>query len=218
MFWNKKEDKKSLPDLPPYRSPTIVIKQGGRTNFMPTGEEAKDIFGESEGIQKHELPSFPDSLNEKGFSQAAIKDAIGSEEESALPEFPMSGASGAGRQFKTMEMEEWTPSIKGTEGMPAPPMRESIGARLSEPPSFGGRGMGSINKNADIFVKLEKFYSARKSLIDAQQKLADIDELLKRIRETKMKEEQELNQWENEVMSVKARMNEITTNIFEKVD
>ena len=84
MFWNKKEDKKSLPDLPPYRSPGIVIKQSGRANFMPTGEEQKDIFNEEEEIQKHGLPSFPDSLNERGFSQAAIKDAVSLGEENAL--------------------------------------------------------------------------------------------------------------------------------------
>ena len=237
MFWNKKEDKKSLPDLPPYRSPGIVIKQSGRVNFMPTSEEQKDIFNEEEEIQKHGLPSFPDSLNERGFSQAAIKDAVSLGEENALPEFPANEASGAGKQFKTVEMEEWAPSIGASienvsEVMPAPPMRTNTGAgmvasmatrfseppRLSEPPSFTPRGMENMNKNADIFVKLEKFYSARKALIDAQQKLTDIDELLKRIRETKMKEEHELNQWENEVMSIKARMNEITANIFEKVD
>ena len=231
MFWNKKEDKKSLPDLPPYRSPGIVIKQSGRVNFMPTSEEQKDIFDEEEEIQKHGLPSFPDSLNERGFSQAAIKDAVSLGEENALSEFPANEASGAGKQFKTVEMEEWAPSIgasmgKRAESMPVPPMRASMGAdmaasmgtRFSEPPSFTPRGMENMNKNADIFVKLEKFYSARKALIDAQQKLTDIDELLKRIRETKMKEEHELNQWENEVMSIKARMNEITANIFEKVD
>jgi len=183
MFWHKKEENKTLPDLPPIRRPDFGFKEEEVIN--PLEEES----------EKQGLPSFPDSLNEKGFSQAAIKDAVG-----YVP----------GKNFKAVEMEEWTPSSRAPElpSMPLPIIRESsmeVGIQ---------KGV----KNTDVFVKIDKFYSARKALGDTQQKLEEMDELLRRIRETKLREEQELNGWDAELTKVKARVNEISGNLFEKVD
>ena len=206
MFWSKKEDKKSLPDLPPYQRP------------IPFPKMEDESLDDEYSAEKHELPSFPDSLNNKGFSQAAIKDAVSDDEENNEGIFP----NAAENQFKSAEMEEWTPSIEHS----APSMSGPLGARggmgnarLGEPSSLNfGRLKEETRKNTDIFVKLDKFYSARKALIDAQQKMEDINELLRRIREMKMREEQELGAWEKEMMSIKSRLNDITVNLFEKVD
>ena len=224
MFWNKKEDKKLLPDLPPYKSPTLINTKEGHDSSTHLNDE----FDEEHFSEKHELPSFPDSLNDKGFSQAAIKDAIGSDSEEDFEKtFPKNV-----EKFKTVEMEEWAPSIKGGESdshrmvmEENPPIIKSTSARLEEPPSLSAfnnaekeifRGGGV--RNNDIFVKLDKFYSARKSLVDAQQKLEDIDALLRKIREIKMREEQELNSWEKEIMDIKTRINDVALNLFEKVE
>lgn len=73
MLWGKKEDKRLLPDLPPLRSPQTGIKmEGYEDTHLEENEEDENLN------EKHELPSFPDSLNNKGFSQAAIKDAVSS--------------------------------------------------------------------------------------------------------------------------------------------
>ena len=231
MFWNKKEDKRSLPDLPPLQKPMFNIRSGQGGKSVPLGEGQ----GEEDSVESQELPSFPDSLNDKGFSQAAIKDAVSAgserEEEHTSFEFPEEPSNKAPSQsfndkYKTLEMEEWAPSIGGrgqkmSSRLPLPARASSAG--LSEPPSAVNiehfeQGMQRSNKNSDIFVKLDKFYSARKALVEAQQKMEDIDELLRRIRETKMREEQELIAWEKELITVKARMNDITVNLFEKVD
>jgi len=222
MFWSKKEDKKGLPDLPPYRKPSFVVKQeGSNIGGSVTGEEDEDTQE-----SKHELPSFPDSLNHEGFSQAAIKDAVGTGTEGSLQ--TLAFPDDRNRKFQSIEMEEWTPSLQKTrniehEEFPISREQSSSNARLEEPPvssnmmSIRSEGV-SEGKNTDIFVKLDKFYSARKALIDAQQKLEDVDELLRKIRETKLKEEHELNAWENELIAIKSRINEITVNLFEKID
>lgn len=228
MLWGKKEEKRTLPDLPPLRRPGYGIEQQRKEIILPQEKE----MGEEEPIQNQEFPSFPDSLGEKGFSQAAIKDAIesDSEEENTFPSGVPEGMatppqmkylpSNSDKSFKTVEMEEWTPSMgAGTQGLL--PQSSSPGIRLGEPPAINFAQSQEIQrapKSVDIFVKLDKFYSARKALIDAQQKMVDIDELLKKIRETKMREEQELNAWEKELMNVKARMNDITVNLFEKIE
>ena len=70
----------------------------------------------------------------------------------------------------------------------------------------------------DVFVRIDKFHTARKSLSEIQNKLNDIDELVRRIRDTKLKEEQELANWEKELMQIKSKVQTVTENIFEKVE
>ena len=219
MLWGKKEEKGTLPDLPPLRKSNFEIgQQHNREIALPREDESVD----EELPQKQGFPSFPDSMNEKGFSQAAIKDAVDSDygdENFSVEKKPAEMApmkyldSHTSQKYKAVEMEEWTPS--NTD-------RQSFETKLPEPPIVDfSRAIPEIQrtqKNADIFVKLDKFYSARKALIEAQQKMGDVDELLKRIRENKMREEQELIAWEKELMNVKARINDVNVTIFEKVD
>ena len=235
MFWNKKDNKRSLPDLPPYKKPIFLTQDMGNTD-----EEGEH----KEEIEKHKLPSFPDFLNNKGFSQSAIKGAVGSDsdfehtQEEREPERspdsfrssermhergPIVRESETGyeneEESKNSQMQEWIPSMEKSSGTKyTQEFRADRG--LGEPPSavsFSESGT-SGRKNADIFVKLDKFYSARKSLMDAQRKVGEINELLRKIRETKMREEQELTGWEKELMAIKSRINEIDINLFEKVD
>lgn len=72
-------------------------------------------------------------------------------------------------------------------------------------------------KQEEVFVKLDKFQSARKALSSAQHQIEDIAGTLKRIRETKLREEQELASWEKEVTAAKAKIDEINAMLFEKL-
>ncbi len=193
MFWNKKEDKNKLPDLPPINQPIIP----------PPLEEI-------EIKEKNTLPSFPDSPHQTGFSQAAIKDAVSSEEE------PISTIMEKNEKFKTIEMEEWTPP----ETALVEQEREKINPQKMKifPPSIPSQTASQASPSQDIFVKIEKFRSVRKALYETREKLEEIDLLLQRIRETKMREEQELSAWEKEISSAKAQIQEITSTIFEKVE
>lgn len=237
MAWGKKDEKKLLPDLPPYRQPMTVSKPTAQDSSTHLEEENEEIFDE-----KHELPSFPDSLNDKGFSQAAIKDAVGShldESEIAAPSrnYPQHSDSepekifsGARQKYQTIEMEEWSPSMKKEEtvALPLPrniseeEYRPSLsGGRLEEPPTNYPEVEAlprKVPKNSDIFVKLDKFYLARKTLFDAQGKLQEIDALLRKIRETKLREEQEIRSWEGDLISIKTKINDVALNLFEKID
>ena len=50
----------------------------------------------------------------------------------------------------------------------------------------------------------------------AKDQLDQIEDLLKKIRDIKMREEQELEVWEKELLTAKARIQEVGVNIFEK--
>ena len=73
-------------------------------------------------------------------------------------------------------------------------------------------------RSNDVFVKVDRFVAARKALETAHAKVDEMQELLKVIRETKLREEQELAYWEKEVASAKSHVQQVTENIFGKIE
>lgn len=152
MFWDKKEDKKGLPELPPIRP-----------SFKSFDEDDSDV------VEKSALPSFPE------------------DEEERVPELPP--------KFKA-------PKLRTVEEIP--PRKMS-----TEMPS---------TKTEDVYVKIDRFHSARKALNGARDKLKEIEEVMRKIRETRLREEQELASWEKDIDSVKTKVEDVTKNIFEKIE
>lgn len=149
--------------------------------------EAGDDFAEDE---IHGLPSFPDSPMSRGFSQSAIKDAVETEDVKGVPNFEEENRFIPPPSRRTIEVDEW---------MPAPPVSS-----------------GTMMPNKPIFVRLDKFVEARQSLEKVREKLGEIDDLLKTIKEVKLKEEREITQWEREIEAVKARISSVNSEIFDK--
>jgi len=228
MLFSKKEKRRKLPDLP---------ARGSRASFdAPAPEDERE----------HPLPAFPDSPTHNEFSQAAIKDAIGAHEDEEYHEneegefHPSHPPRDSGDEekvgekeennIKIVEMEEWHPSVQNEEheehhGIPPPrsahrnlppPRSVSPPSVMSHAPPVAARR--PEKKASDVFVKIDKYNSAKRAMGDVKMKLAEIDELIKKIRETKMREEQEIVAWEKDMENIKARMKDITENIFEKID
>jgi hypothetical protein len=209
MFWQKNNEEKSLPDLPS----TIPIK--------PIQKEISDDDSENEDspVEKHTLPAFPDSPMHKGFSQAAIKDAINPISDNEKEE--------SDKEFKTIELDDnWSkPSITETNNqnmiskpLPQFPPHTQTYNPMPLPPPVQRISRKEESKKADIFVKIDKFYSAKRALESTENKLNEIDELLKKIRDVKLREEQEISAWEKDLMNLKVKIKEVTENIFEKIE
>ena len=215
MLFHKKEDDSRLPDLPSARVP---FKSS--INFPPIEED------EALDDEKHALPTFPDSPMHNKFSQVAIKEAVSQQSLRADDKTP--------KRFGVVEMEEWSPSgtrekdtdvlddrDEITNGIPAFPEPRNL-ERMVLPPTEMRAPLimaGQRTRNSgDVFVKLDKFHSAKKALAEIRDSLEEIDEMVRKIRETKMREEQELAAWEKDIMQTKARIQEIGESIFEKVE
>ncbi len=184
MFWKKKEEDKGLPDLPPVKP---IFRDNTPLADIP-----------EEPVERHALPTFPDTPISSKFSEAAIKEAVeekeSPEEEAKEESMPESEAKKPERHPIIRELEE------------APKRKIAIEAKPS------------LKKSEDVYVKIDRFHSARKSLTAAKGKLHEINELLKKIRETRMREDQELQSWEKEIDAVKSKIEDVTSNIFEKVE
>lgn len=169
MFWDKKKKDNLLPDLPPSSRPTL-----------PTQRRLPDLPSyDIEKTETHQLPSFPDSPMKKGFSQAAIKDAV------------------YGDNKDEEEEEEYTP-------LEAAPVQK--------------QAMPRIQEVKPVYVRLDKFQGAKKMLEEMSAMISESEILLKKVREVKMREEQELSAWEKEMQVLRARINNISTDIFERAE
>jgi len=141
------------------------------------------------------LPSFPE--------YPKMKEEI---EMPELPEFPKY------ENRKTIEMQEWVPEEEMLE-VPSPP--EDF--ENMKPKTYVGHHPRE-EKKSEIYIKIDRFRTARRDLQVANEKLEEIDHLLRKIRETKMREEQELAAWEKEAATVKSRIQSVTENIFERIE
>jgi len=165
-----------------------------------------DNFSEEEEPESNSLPSFPDSPSHNSFSQAAIKDAVSDETVGqGLPPLPESE-----QKVRITEMDEWNPQNSPAEEMPESPIMRDVSAIRTVAKDFSSA--------PDVFVKIDKFHSAKKTLNEVKKKMGEVEELVKKIRETKMREEQELSSWEKDLEQVKSRLENVLGSIFEKVE
>ncbi len=209
MFGLKNKEKMNeLPSLTP-SAPSMRDYQ--RVQLPPIGE-----LHPNEIEEIHALPSFPDSPMKRGFSQSAIKSAIGEpdEEESSemkewrakVPSANLPSIISAPKNNSTIEMDEWTPDTmlppKSEMRLPPPPMSMQIPSSIRD-------------SKRPLFVKLDKFREAKDSLTRVSEKLTQMDELLKMIKDVKSKEDEEINSWIRDMENIKSRIALVNKEIFE---
>src|SRR3989344_5988422 len=96
MFGKKKDSGSELPELPLSSTPSMRDYQ--RTMLPPIESAQEEVHG---------LPSFPDSLMNKGFSQSMIKSAV-EDEDKNLPELPEWNQEPIQmKPIRTMEMDDF---------------------------------------------------------------------------------------------------------------
>ena len=68
-----------------------------------------------------------------------------------------------------------------------------------------------------IFVRIDKFQQAQKDFNDIKNKVKDIEETLRKFKETKSQEDTEVNLWTQNLEKIKARLDSIEQQIFSKI-
>ena len=197
MFWSKKK-KKKLPDLPSITAAPSMkeyTKNRGNIEQIPLENEI------------HNLPSFPDSPMKKGFSQSAIKNAVSTEEDKDnLPTLPNLPETPEERK----EIDEWAPQLPGKI---IPPKSEELEGKPNTEIIFP---IEEKHDKREIYVKLEEFQKANNSMKVVEEKIKDIEKIIETIKEVKENEDRELDLWDREIETIKARISGINKNIFDK--
>ena len=91
--------------------------------------------------------------------------------------------------------------------MPSMPAMKPITVDISEE-----KGMNRLKE--PIFVKIEKYREALTNLETIKRKLKETSSLLEKIRETRAREEEELELWSQEIDSIKEKIGLIDKKIF----
>ena len=164
---------------------------------------------EEEPVQKHSaLPELPNSSAGNNFNQRIIKEVITNEQKTKRQFIPQPPTK-APNQIPRINLKE-------------PRTREADDnyRRFSEfnrkPRSIEEKPM-LMKKAEPLFIKLDNFEGAIAIFNEAKMRLAEIETALKNIRDIKIREENELNEWEKEIETIKFRLEKIDKELFNKV-
>jgi hypothetical protein len=235
MLFGKKENKAELPDLPPL-PPLPPKEKPAESTGMPEFPDSPEKRQSYEGMQgmiqppgrKDAFLTGPQPMEEKKIKVVEME-----EWHPKAPQYNIS--TPVFKEPPVQEEEEYEMGLPEVPHLPRISEAESeekqgIPQRPSELDHLPSpKRMYVQNKPvprmaiqpqqvADVFVRIDKFHLARKSLSEIQNRLDDIDELIRRIRDTKLKEEQELAGWEKDLMQIRGKVQTVAENIFEKVE
>lgn len=232
----------ALPELPPipefsgennFRQATFSSTPGSKTQ--------NSLTQQSPGP----LPSFPNSQMGQRMSQTTIKDAIADDEPYSL-QFDSSDKLPRTQEISNMSFKSspvptltLTPAqTQALQKSPVIQLKESDYKNasiemsdwtshpqqhdISEYPTHvtirrPETGAMKIKKIEPIYIKLDKFESTMATFHDIKAKVTEVESLLKDIRKTKIQEEKELNEWEEELTKLKARLDQIDQQVFKEI-
>lgn len=160
-----------------------------------------------------ELPSFPPSPKNEGFNQEMVKSAVGDdsslgekESEVGIPEIPKTAeATGAGIP----------PRPFAAPTTPAFPVPSTPSSEIDSLPKVAARP--APRDNEPIFVRIDKFQSSQKNFDDIKARVGEIESVLQKIKEVKVREEEELKNWTEDVEKIKLKLGEIDADIFSQI-
>ncbi|MBS3092725.1 hypothetical protein J4466_04895 [Candidatus Pacearchaeota archaeon] len=193
---NIKENKiPELPKLPP----------------LPNAPRLPEIKKEPEEEPNFTLPSLPSSNIGQRINQDMIKGAV------------------SGRNSEENEAEMYLPSehLQKPRVQEIPNFKRMQGSRtleISDYPQIRPKNSDFQNfqesrtkKAEPLFIKLDKYESTLSTFNEIRLRVGEIESLLRNIKEIKSKEERELDDWEREIQTIKARLDQVDRELFKNI-
>ncbi len=194
-----------------------------------------------------QLPSFPNSSIGQKFSQESIKDAVSGkkkvlEEEDDADDFALPGLPEAPPlEGKTMHEPILKPMVvkPSDEVVTKPKVREfhrEIGSmtpaqtmtEMMEPEQkpfnheYANHASsrvrsGASARNEPVFIRIDKFEESLKVFEKTREQVKEIEELVMHAKNLKIKEDEELMKWEEEIQTIKEQIGKVDRDIFSKI-
>jgi len=174
----------------------------------------KPLPNPKEPVKTPTLPSFPNSHLGEKINQDTVKAAINRE-----------GGKPGKMEIPTMHSKpitkpRMTPSIMSLPPMPKErKVRGNSKPRVLEMSDFHTPvSEPSRVSGADpLFIKLDTFEKAISNFNEIKLRVSEVETLLGNILELKAREDRELSDWETEIETIKARLEQIDHEIFERM-
>lgn len=190
MWFNKKkEEKKDFSKLPDLPNlPDLPELQMQPTIISPPQESLPS------------LPSFPNSDTANRMSREAIKSALTTE--------PVKKPYT--KEIDSPGQERWI------EERNEPIQREEFD--ISAISQTSRLPVSRTMEKSPIFIRIDKFQAAAKTVNEIRRQIADIESALADIRKLKAKEEQELTEWDHEILEIKTKIDNVDKVLFSKLE
>ncbi|MEM3074395.1 MAG: hypothetical protein QW727_00405 [Candidatus Pacearchaeota archaeon] len=197
-FFTKKNIEKK--DLPQSEIPSLP-------ELPSLPEIPKSNFSSLENKDKpYSLPSIPQSTLGEKINKGSIKEAVIQGSDNNLPQLK--------NEFKNAPpLQEPFPKYQKKDFHPRT-------IEISDWDNLNQKKIFSVEKqnfSQPLFIKLDTFEKTVSSFNEIKLKVSEIESLLRKIQEIKRNEEKELNQWEEEIEFIKARLEQINKEIFENI-
>ena len=205
LFSKKKEEKSMLPDLPESNAELPALPEYGVSPQLKSDVPVNNVppVGNPQDAIKQEIHG------NTGVNQGADHGAMQKSQFEPLPHY-----EGAGMPAKIV--------AEPSHVMEDPGAHQIAGHVLHEPRTVeiheNTKVPTNVKKNQPIYIRLDKFKAGLQGFEDIKVKLTEIEDLLVKIREMKDKEERELEEWEREIQVVKARIEQIDSDVFRNVE
>ena len=176
--------------------------------------------GSSNKEQKQEAPQLPDLPQLPTLPPLSLPDSEFSpiiKQELLLPRLPGTREFENGTEESIMTSPKITIPLtrelsSGREVIESKPRTLEISETpFPKPPKM------REEKAEPIFIRIDKYQEAVQAFHEIKAQLNEIETYLKEIRELKQKEERELEEWENQIGAIKARLNNIDQGVFGKL-
>jgi hypothetical protein len=158
-----------------------------------------------------ELPSFPATKSHENFNQQIVKSAVSDTPE--VNEVPVNVPNELHVKEEPMEESMIPPKpSEPTPHIPELPRKKT----LELTPSV--MNSKQVTKQIEpIFIRIDKFQAAQKDFEEIREKVKEIESVLRKVKDLKVKENEEISGWSEEVEKIKSRLSEIDVNIFSEV-
>lgn len=223
--------KEKVPDIP--LAPSLPD--------VPTGENLSN----AEEYAVPELPSIPNSSKNEGLNQEIVKSAIIDNFSPKEDEVNEKGEAKVSPS-PVIEIPKVTEEVPAIPGRSSIMNESSLGAIPQAPqknlpkippqvytkpkiqpktiqqkpvtPHFNVPVTSKACLDAEpVFIRIDKFQLAKKNIEQMKTKIKEMEGIIGKINQVKLKEEEEIKSWLEEVEKLKARLSEIDSDVFSQV-
>ena len=164
-----------------------------------------------------QLPELPDIDSFSPPSMQELPSINSQNSEPSLPELP----SQSNRPFPTTISHEINKNFEKSKYTPLNSNSKEIKPNFTSPRKIelSSRHMQPKTKKIEpVYIRLDKFQESLETFEQIKFKVGEIEDVLRKTKEIRAKEEQELDEWERELQLIKSQIDMIDRDIFNKIE
>lgn len=210
-----------VPEIPRITTSTEVYP-GEAVSSLPTLKKPNEILPS--------LPALPGDGRDQ-LNRDVIKSAV--EDSSEKIKGDTSGAqTGSMKGFEESNMQTGIPALppqkmeakpepvielKKVELVPAPPAKVELPKSELLPSEPEQKNIVKKDAEESIFVRIDKFNSAKRDVQEISRDLREVEEVLAKIEEIKLQEDEEITEISKVMDEIKLRMTRIDNDVFNRI-